>query len=384
MADVLVDATSIPLGDQPILFVFSNPPTSLEVSSNGDAVTFFFESSAGRVALVQPWEKYYHLLDTSRWSGISLVEEGAKGPPAEAVRLCQRWAELLQSFPLDVTETYTVKKDGTVVIREEFSYLHLKPGEGKKVWMPVPPLWAVAREEGSPLEFSGQLVDTGVYTYAGPYKVIEGDGSYQVRVVDLSKYWCERRVVEARAPEWLNPVEQELRREVERVVSAGHLAPWFYLPYKKMPVLVWKHSGETAYYLSQCLPVLPRKLANRTVEYILRESEKYPIDGDGCFLKSSEGVRREWGNTKPYRSEGWDRYFVSRDFYAKQNLPPSETTYYLVPICEQKGNAKEHIDLACEIVCSELYRLDWATGSFLAGKKGNRVATRRQWSLRGS
>lgn len=376
-------------GDKPLLFVFSKPPESLEVSRSGDGVAFHFESEGVSMAMVQPFGRFDQAIPTMEWQTPAGPGVDAK-LPAQAEARCTAWAEMLRSVPVDVKETFSVKDDGGVVIRQSFVYLDLDGNAPRdKRWMPIPPIWALAMQEGFELKIPGEVDDTGAYTYAGPYMGMWGDGTYEAVFPGLDRYWRETRVFGEpdSDPEWLAPYARKLEREARKTVEAGHLAPWLYNPLHRNVQLQWPNSAQTPYYLVEALPALPVDIREQVFAYVRAEDGQYPSDTDKWWLSYNEGARRESAILDETFKQRWASHFA-RNFYNRNSMIPVETLYYLAALYRELPenglpDIKERWPRMKAIIGPHLGRLDWASGFFFTEDLGERSGV-KQHSAYGS
>src|SRR5690606_21570363 len=120
-----------------------------------------------------------------------------------------------------------------------------------------------AMQEGFPITFERPLVDSETALAIGPLQGIDNATSYAYTVRGLAKYALGRRVVSAGTDE-SKVLRARLDKELAKVVSAGHLAPWWPLfgkrtVFTEMPI--WSMPWETLYYLGETLPLLAPTLS---------------------------------------------------------------------------------------------------------------------------
>jgi hypothetical protein len=156
--------------DCPLLFIFPKPPTDLGLGRAGLAITFDeLAGEGGRVAVLPLFgDGYPPTRETEGWSN---------GLPDAVRKQCDWWAEHLAEVPLTATETYNYdEKSDTVALETRVRFLRLRDGGTR--FAPLPPMLALAREQGFPIDVSGQVVRASVLTAVGPYAGIEGAERY--------------------------------------------------------------------------------------------------------------------------------------------------------------------------------------------------------------
>ena len=94
----------------------------------------------------------------------------------------------------------------------------------------------------------------------------------------MRKYTDARRVL---TPTGQSPaaLDQELANEVNKIISAGHYAPWIFLDSIPRSVvkgeLYWGNPADIVYQLSEIAPVLPGTLQTSFINYIKSERSNY-------------------------------------------------------------------------------------------------------------
>lgn len=357
--------------DCPILVLFNQAPISIAGADaeNGVEVRFGDPDNAALLMLPLLGEYMPPAEETEKWS---------QGLPKDIVERCDWWAKHARKFPMDVAETYSydAEKD-VVVVREEFTFLDFR--DSGTTAAPVAPMFSTAALEGLPLEFSAPSSDPKHVTGVGSYMVVPGVESYEIRFPGLSKYAIRPEPGQGQAPERLTAA---LGREVEKIIEAGHLAPWMCMMKsiwssnypEATRHLVHANPSETLYHLSEALSFLEPALRQRAIEYMKKERTEYPPETAG-IRQGGEGARRESyplseeflqplkpGQRPPSRSMIDFHHFDN--FYVRNKLIPPETLLHLAgyyKAVDGEGLAGAWPGIQA-IFSPYLERSDWATG----------------------
>ena len=323
--------------DCPMLVLFQRPPAAM-TAQHGATFQAAGRGSIGKVALLPLYGDLYPLAaETAAWA------KDGKLPPAVAAA-CQWWSDHLAEVPMTARERYAydVESD-TVAIASETTYLKIH--DGGKRFAPLPPMMALALEQGFPLRLSGTVVRTSVTTAVGPYAGIEGTGKYECRVTGLGNYVRETPAVADVAKE---PAELRglLRDEIAKMLKAGHLAPWMPAPsaYAGMGMIGFGQTldfsapGQTLAILAQALPLLDKDQQAEVKAYLKRERDAYPPESVG-MMPLDVGVRRErWRLDVGHPPQGWGKRdwfshcqaeYNRLNFYAKRRMARAEALYDL-------------------------------------------------------
>lgn len=316
-----------PPRDCPLLFVFRGTLGSVTISAEGG---LGLESNGDEIAgVVCPlFGKNFPLRDeTIEWAkaaapaalGGVFTDSGSgspagKGLPGPIAEQVMRLVDCLALFPITCSEEYAWDRENdTVTVKNRFAFepvLEHAPGSGA----PAPPMLALAHEQGLPMSFSSNLVDTGVSTPYGPWKLAPRETELSWSMPGLGALVAPRMARHDldKAPERLR---MELEAEVEKILDAGHMAPFVYhagiwsIPTSSS--LHWSQPGDTLYYLAEIHDLLPESAQKRLREYMARERRDYPPE-DIVTMDFREGARREWWNfdadtMSRYEFVAWDR-----------------------------------------------------------------------------
>lgn len=174
-------------------------------------------------------------------------------------------------FPVGVAEKvgYDQGHD-RVTHTETLEFVTVRPGGNPEA--PLPPMLALAWQYGAPVSFSAPPVDTGLATVFGPLVTIKGTGySWSLK--------GQRRIIQG--PRTLGPpnraskpLEEELAAEVDKILAAGHLTPMVWGK-RNYGTVYWADPSEQLYFLSEILPLLQKSRAQKLVQYMKDEREKY-------------------------------------------------------------------------------------------------------------
>ncbi len=359
------------LVDCPLLFVFPRSPGALAIGPAGLAVTFDeLADGGGRLAVLPLFgDCYPPARETEGWANTL---------PENIKKHCDWWAEHLAEVPLTATESCARDdKADTITLTTRLRFLKLR--DGGRRFAPLPPILALARDQGFPIELSGPVTPTSVLTTIGPHAGIEGAEEYTCRVAGLGKYVLEHRVVgdAAKEPERL---ARMLGEEVAKVVQAGHLAPWYpavnaygagYRTYLFLAgMLTWANPGETLYILGETLPLLDKATQGQLLAYLKKERADYPPEKI-AVLRVEDGARRERWRLEPAEINEilleHNQLVNTQNFYAVNRLIPEENLYYLAEFARHAGS--DDVARAWPELRASLYpylaRQDWASlGSY--------------------
>lgn len=229
--------------------------------------------------------------------------------------------------------TYDAGQD-RVTLTEEFEFVSVRPGGRPQA--PLPAMLALAREQGLAVEVSKDLTDTGLVTEFGPVVHAPGD-TYTWSLKGLGRY-VEK--VESIGPP--NPksagLELELAAEVDRVLQAGHLAP-FAVPVSRLgrQTMFWWDPSETLYLLSGVpARASPRAGRRSSAATCVQSATKYPPE-KVVKLSVLEGARRDlhpegfvtksldgWGTWKNRTVRGASVAVLRAEAFALQGLRPGK------------------------------------------------------------
>lgn len=314
--------------DAPFVFYMQNTPSAVEAVP-GQGITFTFPGPAGCIASVPllgfrtPAAK-----DTEAWGR-------ERSLPEEIRKRAEWWARHLQEYPVRVTETYSCDPasrasrgliSGSVTVTERFEYVRVakSPDPSARI-APLPPYLGIAVKFGFPLEFSADPVYSGTPTRIGPFMAVVGADSYRVTIRNLNRYGMQAERRRDSAPRSAYAARL-LRREIGRVLDAGHLAPWLSFNgkgYNNYTYPDWSNPAATICALAPAVPLLDGELAGRVKAYLKQECGKYPPLATP-MLPYSEGARRE-----PYRTylREIPKSVLKGNFYAFHRVFPVENLY---------------------------------------------------------
>ena len=308
--------------DAPLLFYFQNPPSAVEASP-GKGLTFTFAGPAGRIALLPLLGfRTPAAADTEKWG----QEKVLPGPVQKSARW---WSRHLQEYPAGVSETYTCNADqGEVTISEQFEYLPVAaaPDPAARI-APLPPYLGIAVQFGFPMDSSAKPVSPGTVTNIGPFMAVEGTDSYAVTIKNLNKYLMRTDWLKTEASPKSPLAARLLQPEIEKILKAGHLAPWLEFAgkssYANWTYPDFSNPGETIWTLAFCLPWLDRPTADRLKAYLKQEYLAYsPLSM--AAMPYDQGTRREYYQNYP---KNLPPNVEQRGFYRFHRLIPVESLY---------------------------------------------------------
>jgi hypothetical protein len=350
--------------DMPVLVVMEHMPQTLFVDPNGGVeIRYAAGTQVGQVAIMPLLGgEYPNATETAAW---------ATGLPDEIIAKCKWWYERLGQYPVSLTETYTVEPSSyDVHIHGTYTYRDL--GHGTP-FAPVSPVVALAMQEGFPITFERPLVDSETALAIGPLQGIDNATSYAYTVRGLAKYALGRRVVSAGTDE-SEVLRARLDKELAKVVSAGHLAPWWPLfgkrtVFTEMPI--WSMPWETLYYLGETLPLLAPTLSLQLSDYIQDERNAYPPESYQRTVDSLDTVQTmpyEHGSQRVLHHVDTSRLPNSfNEPYSHMDVRPLMALYSLAQYYEQVGDVSEipsRWPLFQEILRPYIQNSDWSTNTF--------------------
>ena len=357
--------------DCPVLLSFGSPPRSVSAGEDGLRVQFADSGEPNSVVMLPlrgdllPLSK-----ETQEWSD---------GLPQEVFQECEWWSDHLAQVPYAVEETcgYYPDRDATV-LTERMKYLKIRDGGTRLA--PLPPMAALAMEQGFPMTLTAggeevDYVESGAPTFFGPWGGVEDVDSYSMEIPGLGRLVRERRAVG-------DPVVRdstlvrELESEIEKMLEAGHLAPWYcarncygagYRCYwRHQTRFTWSNPGETLYVLAQALPLLSHNLQDRVISYMKKERAEYPPE-EVVHTPVLEGTRRErhlLGDREIFRQH--QDLVNQHNYHIANDLVPEESLYYLSCYYDATGESpgRERLGELRGILEPYLRRQDWATLGF--------------------
>jgi len=339
------------LADAPMMLLFQHPPISVQArkATNRDnpktvepavaaeevtgGLEFTFAKQAGHVAVVP--------LCGSRFPEATTTEPWTNGLPAEVVRQCQWWADHLAAFPLEARETYGLRGDDVLI---SGTVTHLLLREGAKPFAPIPPMLAMAKEFGMPIEIGGSIEASQTPTLLGPYLMTPGT-SYTVIVKGVRKYFAERRVV-AGAGMVPVPLRNELLKRIDEQVARDFAPMRDYsgVNFAQIYRPLFLRPGEVCSYLRAALPVLEAPHRAALIAYLRSQYDRVPMTKAGAL---------------PYPDPPWA---------FKPGPPRIDTLYhywgYLADVAAEP-DWREALGWAHTIAKPYLAECDWASGPLM-------------------
>jgi hypothetical protein len=260
-----------------------------------------------------------------------------------------------RELPAVVEETYRWDAAADdVVVRVVFD---------RKGFAPLPPMLALAIRQGFPIRVSEKLVDTGKVSPLGPLMGVEQADGYTWRLKGLGKLVSEPRPAgEGQVPVLL---QQTLVDEVEKILAAGHLAPWLFLV--NVPGsgandrgdVYWSSPADTLYLLVEVAPLLPPPLQARLKEYLTSERNAFPPERVRS-APLAQGARREAFAPEAKLLKQWEERTLG---HALQGAPGVWNLYGLSRYCDLVGETPtaETWEACRGILQRSLEHRDWAT-----------------------
>ncbi|KPK78961.1 MAG: hypothetical protein AMJ81_14110, partial [Phycisphaerae bacterium SM23_33] len=262
-------------GEWPMLIVLQKRPRRL--TADKDGWTFHFAAPAGHV-IVAP-------LFGRRWVSLEEIAKWKDGPPEEAVGQARRWTARLRAIPVDVTTTQRLVA-GRPTFTESFQFERIADDwqTPPRPWAPIPPMFALARAMGLPVEADGEkpIQDWQWLGRLGPLAGL--DDAAQTAGSDDPKYKLLR---------------DQLGKEIAKVIQAGHMAPHMW-PFGEMSASYYAptyfhNPGQTFITLIRALDHLGRPQADRLRAYLRREFKTHSPFALEYWGKAADrkGARRE-------------------------------------------------------------------------------------------
>ncbi|MEA2064347.1 MAG: hypothetical protein U9P14_11655, partial [Gemmatimonadota bacterium] len=151
--------------DCPLLFIFENHPSKIEVVTH-EFVDIRFEGSAGKIVVMPLY-------------GVKKIEHEKSAQwkesfPAQIAAECDAWARRMEHYPVVCREEYAFnEKDNSLAIRNVFEFISFKNSESKPL-APISPMLSVADQTGYPVKIQGQVLKAEYPTNYGPMNYAEG------------------------------------------------------------------------------------------------------------------------------------------------------------------------------------------------------------------
>lgn len=266
-----------------------------------------------------------------------------------------------EQVPAAVTESYSYEPaSDTVVVSEKFD---------RKGFAPLPPMLALAMKYGFPVQLDQKPVEVGADCCLGPLVGFEGRDGYTYRVKGLGRYVLDQRAPGAgKVPAG---IQREIEAQVEKILAAGHLAPWLVLV--NVPGsgandrgdVYWQNPGETLYYLAEAAPYLPAATLAKLKAYLKEERDTFPPE-ELLSLPLALGTHREATPYDPALLKKWETKNLA---YRCKGEPSLWGLYGLARYYQLLGEkpGKETMAACSRLVARRLENRDWATLYWLRG-----------------
>lgn len=312
-------------GDMPLLIVPHSPLGRIERPGSGGLRMC---SSDGEITVA-----LLPLMGVLRPSVEQTRTWVKEGLPDAVRQSCRWWASHTGAFPVDVTETfgYDAESDLTQV---KYTFRYLKLGKGGASAAPLPPMLALAVQQGfgrgsSPLKLRvpGPLSDTRLATVFGPYMVVDNTKECRWTLQGLRRYVGSIRET-GPAVAASKPFEERLEKEVKKVLETDFLAPWFYMDgcFKEDLIerqLYWANPGEHLYYLAEFMNLL----SPDTRKALLEHAQEYPQPEELGHMEPHIGQRREFYHVEQsflhhrlWYEAGWKKTVPLFNLYPRHQL----------------------------------------------------------------
>ncbi len=290
-------------GEWPSLIVLQKRARKVVFGQEG--WSFHFEAPAGKL-IVAP-------LYGRKWLAAEQIAAWKDALPKQVVEHARLWASRLRQVPVDVTETQSLL-DGVPTFVEAFTHERIRDDWDTPplLWAPIPPMFALARAMGFPVEGRGgkKLQDFGFLGRHGPLAGIDGSGIVSYRIgADLKTILGEAAAGGRADPMWPSPrppgeakaarLRRELASQIDKVLAAGELAPaiWTFgeMSASYYSTTYFHNPYETYLALIAALPHLEAGRAAKLREYLRAEyRRRSPFDLPYWgAAKDRRGARRE-------------------------------------------------------------------------------------------
>lgn len=369
--------------NMPVLFVFSCAPNEIAID-NG--LAFIFDELMTRLAIDDGAKLVNGVAVMPLYGDVFPAQSEVKtwfesGLPEQVAEKCGWWQRALSFFPVSITETYDGYDEANDVISigQECAGLRWTEAPDEYAYAPVSPAFSLAAEMGFPIEIEGGVPrDTGLITRYGPYCVLEGCASYTVKMRGLGKYAIEHRVLSdvTAVPE---NVSARLRGEVERMLEAGSLAPWYILTCDwiagrgwEAPMYTYGNPGDTLETLAGVMPLLAEDTRVKVAGYMGKERAAFPPE-KVAQIPLEHGRRRERHPVSPHVFERVQQLMPQRNFWLLNDCVPADALYALAAYYEavEEAPGERWNDIAA-ILDPYLLRHDWAGQGWSAFMAGHR------------
>ena len=232
------------LADCPLLVVFDKPPTVVAPAKDG-GLEFTFAEAGRRLALVPIFGAAHPRADvTDKW-GQDL--------PKEVADKCRTLAAYARKYPVSVRESFAYEAAAdTATFTEKVAFLDIGPGG--KTLAPLPPMAALAMQQGFAVSPGATLATLPVVTDFGPVVGAEDTDTVAWTVKGLGKY-AKPPSAPAGTGKAPPELEAEFSKRLDEMLKAGQLAPWCYAD--NIPIsnnrgeYYWGEPGEVLYHLAE-------------------------------------------------------------------------------------------------------------------------------------
>lgn len=326
---------------RPFLLSLQKKPTAVGLSDKGVELTF--GGPAGTLVVTPLWG----LHNPDPRQGIAWAKE----LPGEVVEQCRLLDRVARAIPVNAKANWAIDPasgDLTVTSTCEHSILKDEWATEPLRLALLPPELALAAWGKSPIRVEGTLTDLDYALPLGRLAGVADATEAKAAIPGLAKYWREttRKPASVAADD---PLKAKLAREVEKILTAGHLRPG-YLSSGNYDLSMqgavadfaadYFHSPADALHaLSRALPFLPEPLRARTLAYLKQELEAYPPD-TVTHVGWKAGSAREAFDLPPEFEVAREKLGAGARAWSGWKFPP-QTFYALWLYAEQGGRADE-------------------------------------------
>lgn len=344
--------------DCPYLLVFENPPQWAVLSPEGLGLEF--PDEAGKVAMMP--------LRGAVYPEKKELESWRFGLPEAVQAECRYWAERFAMLPWKAVETYSRDEErDEITVALEFS--HMPIGQGGVEWSPIAPALALAIDQGFPARIGSDALGRRFLTHYGPLVSIDNAPGYQIVFSGLGKYALESRGALPAGAGEESRFAQRLAGEVDKMLEAGHLAPWMPInssqTHWEQPMFA--NPAETLFCLSEARQVLPENMRGKLDAYLESEQAAYPAQTT-AVTPFMEGARRErYPVSAKVLADFVDLHVREFNFHVVNKLTPIENLYGLARFYADTGKKPAPSEWAAmnALLEGRLKNYDWATKGFL-------------------
>ena len=266
----------------PVVLTLEKRPAQVNLSP--DALEITYNSAAGFLAATPLY-------------GMSAPKseeefQWPSGLPQDTVDRVELIDRLARAFPMDAQEDWRLDpSNGDASININYTY-HQFSGDWSTTPLPIaylPGHVALAAWNGSPIRVNGapleSQMDLEYVTPLGRVAGVPDSPSVTILLPQIGRYWLDSFIGKG-SPAQEDPVGDRLTKEVQKMMDAGHLLPYYGITgiwetradnrIGDWLVDYWHNPADTIYTLVRALPWLPSGIQDQVRLYLRNEFERYP------------------------------------------------------------------------------------------------------------